>query len=267
MRQGALDRLVDLVRRELGADDVRVVENETDEETIEPGKAAISCALDGAARRIVVVFREAPADVDARERRLEMLVQSFRETLANAPSHQKLGAAARLHAELEGLVERALASDALVIDADSPVVWGASEAELVGEPPPPNNVIHLSDVRRAEAERAAKVVRLPAPKPPANETLSQRAIHAARALPALATLNRGGHLHHVVREPDFGYVARSFASIYVLLLVYGEPFDELRAEREINASLPAIERLILALPPLDPGPRAGAAAGRRSRRR
>ena len=70
-----------------------------------------------------------------------------------------------------------------------------------------------------------------------------------------------------MRDHDFGYVARSFADIYVLVLVFDRPYDELCAEREIAAALPVIERLILALPPLDPGPLAGMAPVRRARRR
>jgi hypothetical protein len=49
-------------------------------------------------------------------------------------------------------------------------------------------------------------------------------------------------------------VARSFASIYVLIVVFESPFDELRAEQAIEDGLPRIERLVLALPPLDPKP-------------
>jgi hypothetical protein len=100
---------------------------------------------------------------------------------------------------------------------------------------------------------------------------SRRAIEQVRALPEMATLRRGGHMHHTVSEPGFGYVARSFAAIYVLLLVFDAPFDELRAKRAIVHSLPGIERAVLALPPLDPGPpMAGVVAlrgrGRRRRR-
>jgi hypothetical protein len=100
---------------------------------------------------------------------------------------------------------------------------------------------------------------------------SRRAIEQVRALPEMQTLPRGGHMHHTVSAPGFGYVARSFAGIYVLLLVFDAPFDELRAKRAIVHSLPAIERAVLALPPLDPGPpMAGVVAlrgrGRRRRR-
>ncbi len=99
---------------------------------------------------------------------------------------------------------------------------------------------------------------------------SRRAIAAIRALPETATLHKGGHVHVTVSEPSFGYVARSFAAIYVLVLVYDGPFDELGAKRAVMAALPAIERLVVALPPLDPEPRmAGVVAirGRRAKKR
>jgi hypothetical protein len=95
------------------------------------------------------------------------------------------------------------------------------------------------------------------------ETSSDRALVAVRAHPALVSLHRGGHLHHAERGDTFGWIARSFAGIYVLVVVFESAFDELRVERAIQHSLPIIERLVLALPPHDPAPMAGAMAIRR----
>ncbi len=96
---------------------------------------------------------------------------------------------------------------------------------------------------------------------------SRRAIAAVRALPELETLHRGGHVQKSSSEADFGYMARSFAGIYVLVLIFDGPFEELRAKRAMMHALPTIERLVLALPPLDPSPMAGAAAMRGRKRR
>lgn len=99
---------------------------------------------------------------------------------------------------------------------------------------------------------------------------TRRAVEQIRALPEMETLPRGGHLHHMVSEASFGFVGRSFAAIYVLVLVFDAPFDELGAKRAIVHALPTIERLVLALPPLDPEPKlAGVVAlrGRRPRRK
>lgn len=96
---------------------------------------------------------------------------------------------------------------------------------------------------------------------------TRRAIGAIRRSPALAGLHKGRHLRHVERENDY-LLALSFSGIYVLCLVFDGPFDELRAERAAHESLPRIERLVLALPPLDPEPQpmGGVIALRRRRR-
>jgi hypothetical protein len=98
--------------------------------------------------------------------------------------------------------------------------------------------------------------------------VSHRAIQEVRELPGIPALRRGRPLLHVVREDAFGYVARSFAGIYLLVIVYDAPFDELRAERALVEAMPRIEGLVLALPPLDPGPAptANVVAFRRRRR-
>jgi hypothetical protein len=89
-----------------------------------------------------------------------------------------------------------------------------------------------------------------------------------RELPGLQALRKGGHLAQTLREGDLGIVVRSFASIYLLVLAFDGAFDELRAERAIEDALPRVERLVLALPPLDPKPApiAGVIALRRPRR-
>ena len=99
---------------------------------------------------------------------------------------------------------------------------------------------------------------------------SRRAVLAARALPEIAALRKGRLLHHMDREGEVPFLAHSFASIYLLVLVYEETFDELRAERALLDAMPRVERLVLALPPLDPPPPyegAGAVAMRRPKRR
>jgi hypothetical protein len=60
-------------------------------------------------------------------------------------------------------------------------------------------------------------------------------------------------LRHVSREGS-SYLVLSFSSIYLLCMVFDGDFDELRAERAAHESLPRIERLVQALPPLDPDP-------------
>jgi hypothetical protein len=113
--------------------------------------------------------------------------------------------------------------------------------------------------RRARAEVAGEAFR--------RKSLARRAIAEVRALPELAELHKGAHVRATVSNEGFGYVARSFASIYVVVLVYGGPFDELLAKRALTHVLPIIERLVAALPPLDPGPPTAGVAAIRARRR
>lgn len=102
----------------------------------------------------------------------------------------------------------------------------------------------------------------------ARAILSRRAIAEVRALPETEALHRGGHLRHTVSGEGFGYVARSFGGIYVVILVFGGPLDELVAKRALTHALPTIERLVAALPPHTPlPPTAGMAAMRGGSRR
>jgi hypothetical protein len=144
------------------------------------------------------------------------------------------------------------------------VVWGAAEDEeaaphLLAR----DNVISL-DAHRPSGDRQSQ--QQPPPPAPRDPPASTRAVDSVRALEAIGSLHRGGHLHEKHVEDGFAYLARSFAGIYVLVLVFDGAFDELRAERALALSLPTIERLVTALPPLDPTPLAGAVAIRRRRR-
>jgi hypothetical protein len=250
----SFDRLIALVRRELNADEVRVIEPDE-----EPPEGALVAQL-GNGKRVMATFAANVDDREAKHRRLEILAESFAESF-RVTSASRPPPAQSLHAELEGLAKRAEATDALVIDAQSPVVWGAAEDEeaaphLLAR----DNVISL-DAHRASGERFSNQTNA-SRDPPA----STRAVDAVRALPEIATLHRGGHLHQSFVEEGFAWLANSFAGIYVVVLVFDGAFEELRAERALAISLPVIERLVTALPPLDPTPVAGAAAIRRRRR-
>jgi hypothetical protein len=304
MSEETLDRLTAIVQRDLGADALRVGAADdllTDHE--------IECELpDG--RRIIAVFAEPPPDRDARRRRLEMIVASFPGLAKGLPAAK--APVRSLGDELAAVSERAGALHAVVIDATSPVVWGADHAsapreeldvetaklfvlepltlELLGgkgfDPEQTAvNSVGLDDPASSTppAEEDTQAPREPMAMafPPANAAqgaeggdlwweylLVKKAITAVRALPAIPSLKKGEHLHESVREEAFGYYARSFATIYVLILVFDGPFEELRVERAVAHALPAIERLVLALPPLDPPPKlAGVVAIRRARTR
>ncbi len=285
MTVSAVDRFLALVRREMRAADVRIL----DRGEGDMPEGALSAELpDG--RRLLVTFDAPPEDGDVLARRLEMLAGTFSQSAGEARDRgsSRPPAVVSLRDELRALAQRCRSEGALVIDANSPVVWGSTSAEApeaakdaAGIP-----VAHASQwevVRSLHGEEDADddmPANDDAGLPPDVTTeasdasaelteLSRMAVMDVRGLPALATLHKGGHLRHVVRGDELGYVAHSFAGIYLLLVVFSAAFDELRAERAINDALPRIERLVLALPPLDPKPApiAGVVALRGRRRR
>jgi hypothetical protein len=279
------ERFVTLAKRELQADDIRLLA--LGEATPEAPNVLISRLSDG--RHVVASFAEAPKDREALERRLSMLASTFSDALASPPS-EKVRARPRvstsLHEELKALAARARAIDVVVIDTDSPVVWGCasvparprarnelllrevSDRELASKiaddsgplqdtsPEPPAVIAgeaeepHVSDSSPVPAESSSVVSEDDAPD---ESEATRRAVAAVRRLPALDGLHKGRHLRHVERDTNF-LLALSFSGIYILCLVFDGEFDELRAERAAADALPRIERLVFALPPLDPDP-------------
>jgi hypothetical protein len=274
----ALARFLELVAREMDASDVRAEPRGT----VETSHGVLVVPL-GERSEVVVRFAEVPPDVDARQRRLEMLASAFASAVEMGAKRPRPSRRS-LRRELEKLAAKAEAVDAVVIDAHSPIVWGAIAGPVVSAK---TNVIPLnaearerverihdshrdlmaaieSDKEPAEEDRASAT---PPPVPPS--PLTTRAVAEVRDLPATEMLHRGGHLAYNRRDADYGVVARSFAAIYVLILVFDKAFDMIRAERALREGLPMIERLVLALPPMDPepAPTAGVIALRRPRRR
>lgn len=287
----AFERFVALAKRELGADDVRLLA--PTESAPEAPNVLVTRMDDG--RHVVASFGEPPKDRDALERRLTILTTTFAESLAAPPSEKTRArprVASSLHEELRALAVRARARDCVVIDVDSPVVWGSAS---VPAKPRARSDLLLRDVSDRELssqvddesgplQDVTSVSPLPpesSPQPASPDEhdddgvftgsepeLTRRAIAAMRSLPGIEHLHKGRHLRHVERQNDF-YLALSFSGIYLLCIVFDAPFDELRAEKSAHESLPRIERLVQALPPLDPEPQpmGGVIAFRRSRRR
>jgi hypothetical protein len=253
-----LERFLALVCRELGAENARVLEADAEA----PDGELVLTSRMGDGRVVVATFAGAPVDREAKQRRLEMLTSTLDAAADEAPPERRSRppVMSLLHDELSALCERAAALNAIIIDANSPVVWGAAHPEgVVAQPPLASSPRMAETPANDEGERGGGMA-----------VASRRAVLAARALPELAALRRGKHLRSVARDAEVPFVAHSFASIYLLVVVYDQPFDELRAERAIVDSLPRVERLVLALPPLDPPPPfegAGAVAMRRPRRR
>jgi hypothetical protein len=92
----------------------------------------------------------------------------------------------------------------------------------------------------------------------------RRAIQVVRSMPEMGMLHKGATSNRTITEPSFALIARSFAAIYVLVVVFPGPFDEIRAKHAISQALPIIESLVLALPPRDPPPSVSGAKAMRS---
>jgi hypothetical protein len=270
-----MDRLMALVQRELGAESVKLLDGVA--EPAEAENVLYAKLPDG--RRLAVAFPAPPPARDVLERRLRMLTSTFAQSLGDGPrSSSRPQVSGSLQQELRALAVRARALDAAVIDAHSPVLWGAGSQEVDSA---------LDNLPRLDASNA-RLVEVPAPSSDAPiddepddvsesllptiqrvRELTEKATELVRDLPGLGALRKGGHVAEVIHGADIVALVRSFAAIYLLVVVYEGPFDEVRAERAVEDGLPRIERFVLALPPLDPkpAPMAGVISLRRGRRR
>jgi hypothetical protein len=266
------ERFMALAKRELVAEDVQILGPD------EPPPAASNVVLsrlpDG--RHVVATFSHAPNEPDVLARRLGILSGTFAGALSSSPSERHRARhpiGSSLHEELKALVVRARAADAVVIDVDSPVVWGSatvrarprarndlilrelSQRELVSRPDGESGP--LQDVLAPDESSPDAMALAGTPEEEgvtdADPEGTRRAVEAVRKHPDLPAVHKGRHLRHVERDAVF-YLALSFSGIYVLCLVFDGPFDELRAERAVHDALPRVERLVEALPPLDPEP-------------
>src|ERR1700759_3285980 len=140
MSDSALRRFLELVIRELGADDARVELGGRD-----PGGAGLVWRSLSDGWRVVAVFDNPPAEstgLDPARQKLERLASSFTHTLADLHPPPLAPSAAlparRLDDALESLRARTGGVSVVVIDS-SPVLWGSSEGqrELI-------NVDHLA---------------------------------------------------------------------------------------------------------------------------
>ncbi|HQY64464.1 MAG: hypothetical protein IPF92_29420 [Myxococcales bacterium] len=256
-----IERLIALVRRELGADDVRVLDVAAAEP--EAPNALVTTLPDG--RHLVASFVVVPHDRAALARRLDMLASTFAASLEHLPATGGR-APVSLPDELRALATRSAALDVLVIDARSPVVWASalaresapradlSRRQLID---PDTLAADNTDVVFA-IERSAARERGAAGLDPSEDTrrleVGGRAVDRARLLAETAQVNRGHHLRHVESTEEHGLYVVSFLGIYLLVLAFDGPFDELRAERSASEALPVIERLVEVLPPHDPEP-------------
>jgi hypothetical protein len=217
MMDPSLLRFLELLVREFSAVDARVELGGRDPE--DP-RLVFRTAPHGG--RVVVVFESPPEDRAAIEQRLEALIGPLFGAVEHAVA--ALGpartppdiAGRRLDDELGRLAERAGASGAVVFDLASPVVWGASRT-------------HAGDV----------------------EQLLDRLIDKVRE--AHAEL-RPNHTSRLPLADGAECLVRPFAGLYVIGLAFEGAVSEPVALGALLHAMPIVERLVLALPPVDPPP-------------
>lgn len=247
-----------LVEREVGATRARVLAPGA-----EIGPSTLTVPLPRGFVLAVDLTSE-PADRSPLAAKLAALVETFEESLSEivsdaASKAERPPPAEALHEELGALADTAGAIDAVVIDASSKVTWGAAR----GDSTAPTLPVELAEV--IHLDRAVRPIRAKQARPRPTTGIDA-AVGRLRSGGALEGLAGGKALSIGERDGTPPFVARSFATIYVLVLVFDAPFDELRVERALQARMPIVERLVVALPPLDPTPTGGAtAAARRAR--
>jgi hypothetical protein len=249
-----IERFLQVVCREVEAVDARLELG---------GRPPTSSALvaheirDGC--RLVAVFEEAPPDLDAVRTKLAGLASSFAATIdgsiplmsrrpddrSESGESADVGARAILDEALAVLARQADAIAAVVIDDCSPVVWGSSEAHpRIDDVQTARRIV--SAIARGEDLQPADLDALRGAQLDPRRMAVLRAITATRDVTSPRLTEA---------DDEFGVLARPFGGIYRLVLAFEGSFPTLRAEGALRRALPAIERLVTDLPPLDPGPR------------
>ncbi len=278
-------KLLELCQKELQASEARL-----ELSTRDPADDKTLVASLRGGWQLVVVLPKPPDDLDAASARLEILAKSFIGLTTNPDDWSAMSrelVARRLDDELAEISERAGAVRALVIDRQSPMIWGTSGARRSDEDVDTGIKtaealdtvlkagVDMQELTNADADGARELLstkgapatflsreaeRIRSESRSGNawrhHLLVSKAIFGARRA-FRADSHSGAHLRVLVHEADFGYLARAFASIYCLILVFDGAFSELHAEAAAVHGIGAIERLVLALPPVDPPPRGG----------
>jgi hypothetical protein len=282
-------QFLELLQKELGADDTRAELGGKD-----PSDPRFVWSNLQNGWRLVAFFDQPPADRKTKQERLEQLALGFSHTLSEvgiAPSSALDSPVKRLDAALEALRSRSGGVGVVLVDVQSPVLWGSSEPQRHAD-----DVVGLSQIGEALRATLESGVDLdaicalsaddlpsrlrdlgvdPARADVLGRALIQRDETALRhqLLTCLAVARARGEAgatppmrwaHH---EAQFGYFVRGLANIYLLVVVFEGAFSELYVESAVVHALPGIEQLLLALPPLDPGPVAQGGRVIRLRRR
>jgi hypothetical protein len=276
-------RFLDLVRRELACQDAHFEFG--GDAPREPDR--VWAEVPGG-WRVVARYDWLPEpERESRTGKLQGLIEAFSGVSSvlqvRSPRFTSPSAARELDDALALLAEKTDALRAVVIDEDSPVLWGSSEspagledveaAMWIGELADSAAAAGLDSHAMAELvllspdqlrERVAELEprklreRLIRKLPHVRELGPHRDAegwHAHFTTCRVIAAVRRAPEHHESFADDLGWLARDFGGIYHVILVYGGPFSEIGATRVMQRAVPAIEHLVLALPPIDPTPK------------
>jgi hypothetical protein len=229
-------------------------------------------------RRLVVCFDQPPADRQGANELLVLMAETFVDIAvsdAQDPHEESSGhPTGALDDELGGLCQRADARAAVVIDSSTPVAWGASHPELSGTGAVERMLRVAEALERAEtfdmqaalekatgadAQLLERVFADLGAESRHRYVLCARAVRIVRQRLAKAP-SLTGSLRQLVRDGDLMLFARGLGGVYALVLAFeDQAFSEPHVEGVVRRTLHHLERLIAALPPIEPPP------GRRAR--
>ncbi len=282
MKNPTLVKLLEVIERDLGAHEARLEFG-----TKKPEDARTLCLEISDGWRLVVVFNEPPKARDTLVERLKVYASSFGDA-PETPSIRPLSVenpTLRVDETLAALAGQSHARAAFVVDEQSPIIWGASlpreqldELEdyfetgrafailaarghdlwdtLSLEESDLNTLLRTFSAReqadlRAVVERLRRRHSEPERYPWRTDLLIARALTETSR--HIKTDNN--NVRYVERQTNYGCLARAFASIYRVVLVFDHSFSELHAEGALVRALPRLERMVLSLPPIEPPPR------------
>ncbi len=223
--------------------------------------------------RIVASMPDAASASEVAQARLRRLVEAFGETTHLSPHGPQALPSRRardLHDLLESLAERTGAETALVVDVQSPVVWGSSrelpahfDAETAHRlvPKATPEAFHcppeldLELAQRAAGANAQRFAELLG-EGDVTDALWQANWRAAVAL-VDARDCEDAERWLVCHDSGGGWLARGFGGIYRLVLVFERAFSEPAVRGTLRRALPIVARVVEELPPRDPTPGVG----------
>jgi hypothetical protein len=278
-------KLLEVVKRDLDARDARLEIG-----GLAPKAAEVVWVPAGDSRRLLAIFDAAPADRDDKVARLARLAEAFSDTTGGGvrgtpppPPSTRTPPYGALDVELFALAERAGAECAVIVDASSPVLWGASHSDLraygdieqllTGAEAFDELERLFGGLDRIRSEGVAAALEVLRSERPAYAALFSglvaqlgndgasvmRWLRCALAVRLVrATMaedpTRAPSMRLLERGVAFGVLARGLAGVYALILTFDGAPSEVRAEGAVRPALDHLERRIAALPPIDPSP-------------